>query len=553
MKTQDVGVKYAGVNSFFISVLILLSGCQSVPQESRGTTMQERIASLQVVDCLLPGQVRMVGSQSYQTPRRPTQTSASDCAIRGGEFVAYDRANYKTALNVWLPQAEAGNAEAQTHVGEIFERGLGGTPNYAAAKIWYEKAAEQGDKRAQFNLGTLYEQGLGVDKNMIVALNWYRQAWGLPADDLMFQSVYQQESARLSQQLNEQLSRKNRQIALLEKQLNSMQQEASRNQQMQQDIAELNAMIASLKQEQEQVIAQQQTARLRQPTASVTSESSATRSIPDAAMRVFSQGDAARKVALGDKEFGRYYALIIGNQDYQNIASLKTPHNDIQRLGDVLETRYGFTVTRLNDSDNLTIMDAINNLNDVLTEHDNLLIYYAGHGNRIQTGEFETGYWLPVNADAPPRDSLWIPNEFVTRHLARIQARRVMVIADSCYAGLLSAAPGYLMLENYDQPTDRYLQYKLPRKSRLLLTSGGDFPVLDSGGGENSVFAKALLELLEDNKRLLTAPEIYRSIKDTVSKAAKQADFEQTPVYKVIKGAGHEMGDFFFVPVGVGS
>ena len=543
MKTKDVLV-------YLLLLSVFLSGCQSVPQESKPLSMQERISSLQVVDCLLPGQVRMVGAQAYQTPRRPTKTTASDCSIRGGEFVAYDRANYKTALNVWMPQAEAGDAEAQTNVGEIFERGLGGEPNYVAAKIWYEKAAAQGDKRAQFNLGTLYEQGLGVEKNMVLALNFYRQAWGLPADDLMFQSVYEEEAAKLSQQLNEQLARKNRQIALLEKQLSSLEKEASQNKQMQQDIAELNSMIAGLKQEQEQVIEQQQTARLRQPAASVTTV--ATRSIDNSVIRDYSLHEMAKKIALGDKQFGRYYALIIGNQDYQNIASLATPRNDIQRIGEVLEKRYGFTVTLLTDSDNLTIMDAINNLNEVLTEDDNLLIYYAGHGNRIQTGEFETGYWLPVNADAPPRDSLWIPNEFVTRHLARIQAKRVMVIADSCYAGLLSSAPGYLMLENNDQPTDRYIQYKLPRKSRLLLTSGGDFPVLDTGGGDNSVFAKALLDLLENNQRLLTAPEIYQSIKGRVSKAAKLADFEQTPVYKVIKGAGHEMGDFFFVPVSAG-
>lgn len=534
-------------NAILISSIVMFSGCQVLQPESKPLSMQERVSSLQIVDCLLPGQVRMIGSQSYQTPRRPTKTTASDCEIRGGEYVAYDRANYKTALNVWMPQAEAGDAEAQANVGEIFERGLGGTPNYTAAKIWYEKAAAQGNKSAQFNLGTLYEQGLGVEKNMVVALNWYRQAWDLPVDDLMYQSVYEQESEKLRNALTKQLKRKNRQISILQKQVNSLQATAAIDQEMQQEVAELNQMIADLKEEQQSVKNKQQTTRLRQP--STTALSDATRSVQSGINRELIIDDIANKVAMGDKEFGRYYALIIGNQAYQNIDSLVTPRNDIQRLGDVLEKRYGFTVTRLNDSDNLAIMDAINNLNDVLTEEDNLLIYYAGHGNRIQTGDFETGYWLPVNADAPPRDSLWIPNEFVTRHLARLDAKRIMVIADSCYAGLLSSAPGFLMLANNEKPSDDYVRYKLPRKSRLLLTSGGDFPVLDSGGGENSVFANALLDLLEQNNGLITAPEIYRSVRDKVSKDAKLADFEQTPVYKVIKGAGHEMGDFFFVPV----
>ena len=36
------------------------------------------------------------------------RTTALDCEIRGGEYVAYDRADYKTALRVWLETAEAG-------------------------------------------------------------------------------------------------------------------------------------------------------------------------------------------------------------------------------------------------------------------------------------------------------------------------------------------------------------------------------------------------------------------------------------------------------------
>ena len=80
------------------------------------------VAQLHVVDCLLPSQVRRLGRRTYLTPRRPTRTTAADCAIRGGEYVDYDRADYKTALRVWLPAAESGEAEAQVSVGEIFER-----------------------------------------------------------------------------------------------------------------------------------------------------------------------------------------------------------------------------------------------------------------------------------------------------------------------------------------------------------------------------------------------------------------------------------------------
>jgi len=56
-----------------------------------------------IVDCLLPPQIRKLGTQmTYLAARRAIKTSAGDCGIRGGEYVAYDRANYATALKVWL-------------------------------------------------------------------------------------------------------------------------------------------------------------------------------------------------------------------------------------------------------------------------------------------------------------------------------------------------------------------------------------------------------------------------------------------------------------------
>src|SRR5262245_31388427 len=130
---------------------------------------------LEVVECLLPGMVRQVGGRPYVTARRPVRTTTADCKLRGGDFVLYDRADYKSALRIWMETAQGGDAEAENNVGEIYERGIGGQPNYEAAALWYQKAADQGNSRALFNLGTLYEQGLGVEQDRLKALNLYRR------------------------------------------------------------------------------------------------------------------------------------------------------------------------------------------------------------------------------------------------------------------------------------------------------------------------------------------------------------------------------------------
>jgi hypothetical protein len=497
----------------------------------------EKLEDLQVVDCLLPGQVRRLGASTYLTPRRPVHTTAADCRIRGGEYVEYDRADYKTALQVWLPAAETGEAEAQVNVGEIFERGLGGEPNYEMAHLWYEKAAKQGNSRAQFNLGTLYEQGKGVPADKLQAINWYRQAWGLEEDSIIYQSAAQNAQSELREKLTKKVEAKNKQISLLSKQLSTLNQELKTkhaDENAQEELAQLQAWVADLeKQKQASLNELDLLPRLRQPSAKVVAQTKSKQE--------------AKQISAKKLKFGKYYALIIGNQNYDQINDLRTPHSDSLRAKKILEEKYNFNVTMVLDADSATVMKKINEFSGELDENDNLLIFYAGHGSRIQTGSYEAGYWLPVDANPPPEDTFWVPNEFVTRHLSRIEAKRVLVVADSCYAGLLSNAPGYLFVGDQPNYSMDYVRYKLPKKSRLLISSGGDAPVLDNADNGNSIFSKAFLDVLEESNGILTGPELFLKIRDRVSERARSAGFEQTPELKAIKGAGHEVGDFFFV------
>ncbi len=529
-------------STIFVSV-VLLTACEATPPESFDPKAKNfQVTDFEIVDCLLPGLIRQLGNTSYQAASRPTRTTAADCRVRGGEYTAYDRADYRTALNVWLAAAEAGDAEAQTNVGEIFERGHGGEPNYIAAASWYKKAADQGNTRAQFNLGTLYEQGLGVTKDKLAALNLYREAWGLSEDDILYQSVAYQEQQSLRQELEAQLSKRQRKIDLLNRQIEQLKQEidaqakiSQEKSQLQIDLAELQQLVEEFKQDKKET--ETQVASLPKVREAV------------AVMPPKPTVNLKPAVASPDrKEFGKYYALVIGIQDYGRLDDLTTPYNDARQVATLLQNRYGFSVQTLLDANNVEVMQAINNLNSVINENDNLLIYYAGHGSRIQAGDYENGYWLPINADPPPTDTFWVSNEFITRHLAVIKAKRVLVVADSCYAGLLSSSPGHLFTgldQSYDE---KYLRYKLAKKSRLLLASGTDQPVLDNAGDGHSIFARAFIEVLSHNDKVITGPELFVQVNKQVTEKAQATGFEQQPEFKAIKGAGHEVGDFFFVP-----
>ena len=100
------------IKHFILVPFVFLLGCQPslIQQEENTQYSAEETNKLFVVDCLLPGQVRNLGSMVYLTSRRPINTTAGECEVRGGEYVAYDRADYASSLKVWLPQAQEGSA-----------------------------------------------------------------------------------------------------------------------------------------------------------------------------------------------------------------------------------------------------------------------------------------------------------------------------------------------------------------------------------------------------------------------------------------------------------
>ncbi len=790
-----------------------------------------------IVDCLLPGKIKKMGrSFTYLTPRRPVKVSSQDCEIRGGEYVAYDRANYRTALRVWLPLAQEGDMVAQAYVASIYEKGLGIDPDYEKAFSWYQKSANQGYARAQYSLGYLYEMGLGVEKNLNEAFKWYRQAAGLDEKDIRIAHVELAESEReklkamreaeqalldkvmneidtkkeqlvsLDKRLSEEqaqlelakarLAKKNKEreqlarkiekdrqhwqaeVERLETQLAAKQSELAKAEQSvvqqkpivqrkqeelalsldsftqekstllsvltalqedrsklaendlekqrevdakiaqkknqlkslnaaiekQQALAEengrrLNAMIkevaakkaelerekrsladaqammeadktkhtqeyAKLKEElarqrekeqqelarQQRIIAQlknqkklneeklsylnrvedQETLALLAPKIEMLEPQvplvrSGTSSAPvlkvrddlrqreivgkvlsDEALLLVSMNEQSLElspqgvfktvidvpktgtmvdiVALDVKgqrsqlkfvlspdkgkytdiveqepskpiakelyseiEFGDYYALLIGNNDYQYLPKLLTPIKDIEATAEVLKSKYGFKETIL--LENATRYDIITQLNALrkkLTEKDNLVIYYAGHGEIDRVNM--SGQWLPIDAE-PDNTANWISNNALTELVNAITAKHVLVVADSCFSGLLTRT-GLTNIEGNtsDEARANWLAKMAKKRARLVLTSGGVAPVLDEGGGEHSIFARAFIDILKANDDVLEGQQLFRQVSAMVAIAADRYRVDQVPEYAPVRHAGHESGDFILVP-----
>jgi uncharacterized caspase-like protein len=209
-----------------LSVLTLSSCFKSTHPKSM---MPRHMDDLQIVDCLLPGQIRKLGMKMvYVARRRSARLSGYECSLRGGEYVLADRATLQASLKVWLKSANSGDLQAQEYVGEIYERYV----HYDSALYWYNKAADRGSKRALVNLGHMLERGLGTEKQPVKALQLYRQAAGL-SDRIDYESSiketadrYKQatsESKELVASLNKDLAIKRENIAKLESQIQGLE------------------------------------------------------------------------------------------------------------------------------------------------------------------------------------------------------------------------------------------------------------------------------------------------------------------------------------------
>ena len=234
-------------------------------------------------------------------------------------------------------------------------------------------------------------------------------------------------------------------------------------------------------------------------------------------------------------DFGDYYALIIGNNGYVNLPPLSTPVHDANALAGLLATRYGFNTEVLVNVTRAEIMRAFGRYRRLLGSDDNLLIFYAGHG--LVDDEADEGYWLGVDASLDDEAS-WIANTSIASNLRAMKAKHVLVVSDSCYSGALTR--GISLGSTTDE---KALARLASHRARTALTSGANEPVRDGGGSGHSVFARFFLGVLAENEEILDGATLFVRLRKGV-----MVNSRQSPQYGDIANAGHEDGDFLFVP-----
>jgi hypothetical protein len=411
----------------------------------------------------------------------------------------------------------------------------------------------------------------------------------------------QSKSGRL-QELRQQQAQMEAEQQKLRAQIEQGEKARQQADQVKQELATLQGKKGLL--EQDMRAEQEKLARVRNEREKLMAEVDAIRGQQEKAM---AERREKAKV-LNEVDFGRYYALVIGNNDYKQWPKLKTAVSDSKSVAEILKSKYGFEVTLLNNATRSDILNAFDDYIDKMTPRDNLVIFYAGHGMIDRAG---AGYWVPVDGDAyvegkTLRVSSMVRNEDILGALQKLEAKQVMVIADSCFAGGLTNAIGPAAGTMADSrgpgrpiqtamrgaaPQDAAPQGALPtmrgfrpvveasagsavaavtgtvvtadsseelialshwasKPARVVLTSGGNEPVIDQlkATDQHSVFANALLRALNKNDGVLKSIELALAVQDDVVKGAGKRlagqAAPQTPSTNAILGYN---GEFLFV------
>ena len=231
---------------------------------------------------------------------------------------------------------------------------------------------------------------------------------------------------------------------------------------------------------------------------------------------------------------GKFYALLIGINEYEdpNFTNLDNPITDAESLYNVLVSDYLFDKVNVKFIKNARITDiynALDELSHALTENDNLLVFYAGHG--WWDDDANIGYWLPSDARMNSK-AKWFRNSTLCDYLKEIDSKHTLVITDACFAGSIFKTRGVSM------EASKAIQLLYDMKSRKAMTSGTLTQVPD-----RSAFVKYLINrLAENNEKYISSEQLFASFRIAVINNS-----DVVPQYGEIRNVGDEGGDFIFI------
>lgn len=271
-----------------------------------------------------------------------------------------------------------------------------------------------------------------------------------------------------------------------------------------------------------------------------------------------------------NKSKNNYHALLIGVSDYKDsrIDKLAKPVKDVESLQKILTTKYTFEPSDVHTLKNPTkaeIEAKFRELKANLTDKDNLVVFYAGHGlvDSVEDKLYRTmeysGYWLPVDAKMDKKDT-WLDNSEVYDYINALPVKHILVVADACFSGaLLNAgknrgvsaastnANNSTKSLNVNTSTTGKSQQEILAANCDIMAVNSSCKAMTSGNltevPDKSLFMASFLNALEDNTDpCMPADDLFY----LVNKIMRRHQVGQESKFQPFHGPKHQNGEFVF-------
>ncbi|MCP5084960.1 MAG: hypothetical protein GY948_25020 [Alphaproteobacteria bacterium] len=243
--------------------------------------------------------------------------------------------------------------------------------------------------------------------------------------------------------------------------------------------------------------------------------------------------------ASGNFALAKRVALVIGNDDYQEVVKLQKAANDAKAMGDVLES-VGFEVYRANNVARRNMNFQLQSFYSKLQPGDEALFFYAGHGIEIAGRNFLLPTDIP-SAKPGGEDfikSEAVPVDRILRSIRKRGARVSIMVLDAC--------------RDNPFPNEGTRSLGGTRGLARMPTAEGTFIMYSAGVGQtaldrlsdddphpNSVFTRSLVPLIKKPGFSLT--RTARLVRREVQDLAGKISHNQRPAYY-----DEVTGDFYF-------
>ena len=234
-------------------------------------------------------------------------------------------------------------------------------------------------------------------------------------------------------------------------------------------------------------------------------------------------------------------ALVMGNDNYQHVSKLYKAGNDAVAMGRELKAA-GFEVLLHRDLTHAAMVRAIDTLTQRIEGGDEVVVFFAGHGVQIKSGN----YLLPVDINATSEaviDKTSYALNDLMEQLGQAKAAFSLVMVDACRDNPLKS-------QGRSLGATRGLSAPEPPKGQMVVYSASKGQqaldrLSDSDSHPNGVFTREFIARMK--RPGIRVEELVREVQDAVEQLASTVSHVQRPALY-----NEARGNFYFFSPGQG-